>query len=172
MKYFVDLNGKTTEVEVDGDSVAVEGRPVTSVAEDLSGVPITLVRVGTAVHRVVVRRGGSKGSLSISVDGWKFEGEAVDERTKAIRELTAATSKPSGPAPIVAPMPGLIVRVSVSPGDVVKAGQGVVAIEAMKMENELRAHADGIVKSVAVEPGRAVEKGTILIEFTPPVPLT
>jgi pyruvate carboxylase subunit B len=62
-------------------------------------------------------------------------------------------------------MPGLIVRVNVSPGDAVQAGQGLVVMEAMKMENELRAPAAGTVKTVMVEPGKAVEKGTVLVDF-------
>jgi biotin carboxyl carrier protein len=62
-------------------------------------------------------------------------------------------------------MPGLIVRVDVRPGDVVGAGQGVVAMEAMKMENELRAPAGGTVKAVHATVGSAVEKGAVLVEF-------
>jgi pyruvate carboxylase subunit B len=62
-------------------------------------------------------------------------------------------------------MPGLVVRVAVAPGDQVAAGQGVLVMEAMKMENELRAAAAGTVKAVKVSPGTAVEKGTVLIEL-------
>jgi pyruvate carboxylase subunit B len=62
-------------------------------------------------------------------------------------------------------MPGLIVRVNVQPGDAVQAGQGLVVMEAMKMENELRATAPGKVRSIAVRPGTAVEKGALLIEL-------
>ncbi|HMI42929.1 MAG TPA: biotin/lipoyl-containing protein, partial [Gemmatimonadaceae bacterium] len=70
---------------------------------------------------------------------------------------------PVGPAPILAPMPGLIVPVNVKVGDTVEAGQGVVVMEAMKMENELRATAAGVVKSVEVAAGTAVEKGALLV---------
>ena len=62
-------------------------------------------------------------------------------------------------------MPGLIVRVTVNAGDVVRMGQGVVVMEAMKMENELRAPANGTVKQVLVAPGNAVEKGAVLLEI-------
>ncbi|MBM3885848.1 MAG: acetyl-CoA carboxylase biotin carboxyl carrier protein subunit [Gemmatimonadetes bacterium] len=79
-----------------------------------------------------------------------------------------ATARPSGPTPLVAPMPGLIVRVHVRPGDVVAAGQPLVVMEAMKMENELRATAAGVVRSVAVLPGAAVEKGTVLVALDAP----
>ena len=62
-------------------------------------------------------------------------------------------------------MPGLIVRVNVEPGDRVQAGQGLVVMEAMKMENELRAQAAGTVKAVHAVAGNAVEKGALLVEL-------
>jgi pyruvate carboxylase subunit B len=62
-------------------------------------------------------------------------------------------------------MPGLVVRVNVAVGDTVVAGQGVLVMEAMKMENELRASADATVKAVRATQGTAVEKGTVLIEL-------
>jgi pyruvate carboxylase subunit B len=62
-------------------------------------------------------------------------------------------------------MPGLIVRVHVEVGDVVGAGHGVIAMEAMKMENELRTVTAGTIKAVLVQAGQAVEKGTILVEL-------
>jgi propionyl-CoA carboxylase alpha chain len=65
----------------------------------------------------------------------------------------------------MAPMPGLIVRVNVAAGDRVQPGQGLVVMEAMKMENELRATAAGTVKRVMAAPGAAVEKGALLLEM-------
>ncbi len=62
-------------------------------------------------------------------------------------------------------MPGLIVRVNVKVGDPVEAGQGLVVMEAMKMENELRATGPGIVSRIEAQPGSAVEKGTLLVEL-------
>jgi pyruvate carboxylase subunit B len=62
-------------------------------------------------------------------------------------------------------MPGLIVRVNVQAGDQVHAGQGLVVMEAMKMENELRVQVAGRVRTVLVSPGSVVEKGAVLIEL-------
>ena len=165
MKYVVELNGERREVEVDGATVTLDGEKASAHLQDIPGAPVRLVTIGNEVHRVVARRGSTRGSYTLWVDGWRFEGEALDERTRAIREITAAAAGPSGPAPVVAPMPGLIVRVSVAPGDTVQGGQGVVVMEAMKMENELRASASGTVKAVHVAPGTAVEKGALLIEL-------
>jgi len=99
------------------------------------------------------------------VDGARVEAEALDERMRPIKDLTAATAKASGPAPLVAPMPGLVVRIAVAVGDTVSAGQGLAVIEAMKMENELRATAAGVVTAVRVNAGEAVEKGAVLIDL-------
>jgi len=68
-------------------------------------------------------------------------------------------------AAVVAPMPGLIVRVGVAVGDQVGAGQAVLVMEAMKMENELRAPGAGTVKAILVQPGVAVERGAVLVTF-------
>jgi len=99
------------------------------------------------------------------IDGYNYDVEALDERTRTIRDLTAEAAGPTGPKPLVAPMPGLIVRVLVSAGDEVQAGQGLIVMEAMKMENELRSNGAGRVKRIVVTPGAAVEKGATLVEL-------
>ena len=165
MKYIVDLGGERHEVEVDGPTVGHGGERFSARLEEIEGTPIRLVAIGETVHRVVVRRGAGRGSFTLSVDGHRFSGEALDERTRAIRDITAKASEASGPAPLVAPMPGLIVRVNVAHGDAVQPGHGLVVIEAMKMENELRAPGAGTVKAIHVASGQAVEKGALLIEF-------
>ena len=165
MKYFVRLDGEEHEILLDSSGVHVDGEDVAAQVTDGDGTPVRMVTIGATVHRVVVRPGNSRGSYTLWLDGYRFEVEAVDERTRAIRELSGANAGPVGPAPLKAPMPGLIVRVNVAVGDVVSAGQGLVVMEAMKMENELRAIAAGRVKSIAARPGTAVEKGTLLIEL-------
>ncbi|HEY7447002.1 MAG TPA: biotin/lipoyl-containing protein [Vicinamibacterales bacterium] len=68
----------------------------------------------------------------------------------------------SGPARIMAPMPGKVVRVLVTVGQNVQAGEGIVVVEAMKMENELRAPRAGVVREIAARPGLSVEVGAVL----------
>ena len=165
MKYVVDVAGRMVEIELDGDVVRVDGAAVHARLAELPGTPIVLLTVESEVHRVAVARGETRGKYSLSVDGRRYAVEALDERTRAIRELSEATAAPAGPAPLIAPMPGLIVRVNVAPGDSVRAGQGLIVMEAMKMENELRASAAGVVISVRATPGTAVERGTVLVEL-------
>ncbi len=164
MKYIVELHGARKTVAIEPSGVAYEAEAaVHAELSDVENSPVRVVKLGTRVYRVVAERKQGRGRYALWVDGYRFDIEALDERTRAIRDLSAANAAPSGPAPVLAPMPGLIVRVNVSAGDVVEAGQGVIVMEAMKMENELRATSSGTVKSVEVVPGTAVEKGTLLV---------
>jgi pyruvate carboxylase subunit B len=165
MKYVVDVGEARHEVEVAAGRVDTAGTSAQASIDDVEGTPIRVLRIGDAVHRIVVRRGDRRGRYTIWVNGFRHEVDALDERTRAIQDVAAAASGPRGPAPLVAPMPGLIVRVNVAVGDRVTAGAGLVVMEAMKMENELRAPAAGTVKAVHAAPGTAVEKGTILVEL-------
>jgi pyruvate carboxylase subunit B len=165
MKYYVRIRGGERVVLLDADGVHIDGQHLAASVTGVEGAPVRTVTIGNAVHRVVVRPGGSRGAYTLWVDGYRFEVEALDERARSLRDLAAASAGPTGPRPLVAPMPGLIVRVHVSVGDAVQAGQGLVVMEAMKMENELRAQAAGRVKAVLASPGTAVEKGATLIEL-------
>lgn len=165
MKYIVTVDGTDHEVFVEGESVRTSEVPCAARIAEIEGTPVQVLAIGDEVHRVLVRRRPGKGSYELWLDGFRFEVEALDERSRAIRELSTDRSGASGPAPLLAPMPGMIVRVNVSEGDQVQPGQGLVVMEAMKMENELRATAAARVKLIAVAPGTAVEKGALLLEL-------
>jgi pyruvate carboxylase subunit B len=167
MLYHVTLSGRTFQVELADGRVTIDGEPVGE-AELLvaPGTTVHHLLVGGRSHTVVARPAGSPGAWDLHVDGGRQLAAVVDERTRLIRSLTRVAAGATGPRSVRAPMPGLVVRVAVSPGESVKAGQGVVIMEAMKMENELRAEADGLVARVLVGPGEPVEKGAVLIEFS------
>jgi pyruvate carboxylase subunit B len=137
MRYVVDVDGERTVVELAGEEVRVGDEVVRARLVEMDGTPVALLAIGDRLYRVVARRGDARGRYTLSIDGRRFAVDAVDERTRAIRDLSAAHQPPAGPAPLVAPMPGLVVRIHVGVGDTVAAGQGLVVMEAMKMENEL-----------------------------------
>jgi biotin carboxyl carrier protein len=165
VKYVVEVAGRSLEVELDGEQVTVNGTVLSASLSELAGTPVAVLSLGDSVHRVVVTRDSARGRYVLSLDGRRYEVEALDERTRAIRQLSSSTSGPKGPAPLVAPMPGLIVRVSVEVGARVQPGQGLVVMEAMKMENELRSSSAGVVKAIRAAPGTAVERGAVLVEL-------
>jgi biotin carboxyl carrier protein len=165
MKYVVKVGDVEVDVVLEGDIVTTDETSSVAHVSDVEGTPVRMVTIGNEVHRVVARRGASRGRYTLWLDGFRYEVEALDERTRAIRELSGAAKGPTGPAPLIAPMPGMIVRVAVQVGDTVQPGQGLVVMEAMKMENELRATSAGTIKAVHAVPGTAVDKGTILLEL-------
>jgi biotin carboxyl carrier protein len=97
--------------------------------------------------------------LVVVVDGHRFEIEVRDPRRWTRGDGAAGAE---GLQTVVAPMPGKIVRVLIAPGDAVETGQGLIVVEAMKMQNEIKATRAGRVLSVAVKEGATVSAGEIL----------
>jgi len=101
----------------------------------------------------------------VNMDGRKYECFLEDERISKIKDIAGFKKDILQEKEIKTPMPGLVVAIEVKEGDTVIAGQGVAIVEAMKMENELKAKFDGRVKKVKVKPGQAVDKNDVLIIF-------
>lgn len=167
MIYYVTVGSRTLEVEVGPDGVRVEGEPALAAELNRLGTtPIRTLNLGGRVHRILARPEGT-GRFEVEVGTKRFATEVVDERTRAIRELVGPVGAGAGAAQIKAPMPGLVVKIQVAEGDPVEAGQAVVILEAMKMENQLRTESRGIVTRIHVQPGQPVEKGALLVELGP-----
>lgn len=158
------VRGREFEVEVDGTEVTVGGRVCRAELQARPGTPLRQLTMDGASTALGVEADGD-GRWIVTHHGDRAEVEVLDERGRRIRGLAAASPAARGPAALRAPMPGLVVRVQVEPGQEVAAGAGLVVLEAMKMENELRAAAPGVVRSVRVQPGEPVEKGQILVEL-------
>jgi biotin carboxyl carrier protein len=166
MKYIVSILGREVEVEVDGEQVTVAGRTYAASLGVVAGTPVRQLLLDGCSEALALEADGG-GRWALSRRGERFEVEVLDERARHIRSLTGGSERARGPAVLKAPMPGLVVRVQVEAGQSVAAGAGVVVLEAMKMENELRAGAAGVVRVVRVRSGEAVEKGQVLVEFDP-----
>jgi pyruvate carboxylase subunit B len=164
VKYIVTVAGREIEVEVDGERVTVAGRIMAAALRRVPGTPLRQLSVDGRPETLVMQPSG-RGQWAIGVRGERWEVEVVDERTRHIRSLTGGADRPRGPGALRAPMPGLVVRVLVEPGQSVSRGGGVVVLEAMKMENELKAPAAGVVGAIRVGAGEPVEKGQVLVEL-------
>jgi biotin carboxyl carrier protein len=100
--------------------------------------------------------------FNIVVGGLRFPAQVRDPRS--LRSRRGADAGSEGVKKIVAPMPGKVVRILAQPGTAVEHGQGVIVIEAMKMQNELKSPKKGTVKKLTVREGAAVEAGQSLAE--------
>jgi biotin carboxyl carrier protein len=151
--------GRTVQVEVRGGdgryTVVLDGAPM---EVDLveNGRPLASLLMGGESHEVGVEKRPEGYVVLVA-------GEAVTVGlVEAARGPVPAARGARGPTRLLAPMPGRVVRVLQAPGAAVAAGEGLVVIEAMKMENELRAPRAGRVQEVAVREGQAVEAGALL----------
>jgi pyruvate carboxylase subunit B len=165
MRYFVTAAGRRFTVELAGNDVLIDGRRVQAELREVAGTSVKHLLMDGRSYTIVAAESETKSGWDLHLDGYRLAVEAVDERTHAIRDMTGRAAGPRGPRSVRAPMPGLVVRVEVEPGQQVQPGQGVAVIEAMKMENELRAEGAGVVSRILVSAGQAVEKGAVLVEF-------
>ena len=166
MKYFVSVGGREFAVEVDGERVAVDGAWSVVQREGIPGTPLGLLRIDERTVVFTLETSG-RGHWVVGAGGSRVEAAVVDERERHLASLVGEGSRAAGAGALRAPMPGLVVRVAVAVGDLVRPGQGLVVLEAMKMENELKAAGAGVVTAVLAVPGAAVEKGQVLVELGP-----
>lgn len=152
--FTLTLAGRTYAVTVNGDSVLVDGRPFV-VRMDGDKVLVDNVPYEVQIEGDRALVGGIAHSL-------KVEGLAEQ---KAGTSSAGAPRVTAGEGAVTAIMPGKIIRLLVAPGDQVGEGDVVCILEAMKMENELRAPRAGTVEAVYVQPGQDVEMGSVLAEI-------
>jgi len=169
MKYFVTLRSRIYEIEVGGGRVTVDGEPFEAHLAAVPGTPLYHLLLAGSSWTVAAQplEGTAPLRWALGAVGERFEVEAVDDRTRQIQALTGRTKAPSGGGVVKAPMPGLVVRVEVAVGQRVEVGAGLVVVEAMKMENELRAQRAGVVETVHVAAGQTVDKGASLVTLAP-----
>ena len=169
MQYEVEVGDRRLQVVVtrsgDGFAVAVDGRPrqVDPARIDAHTLSLLLdASGGTAQsHEVSVAADPISGQLTVHVGATAVAVTLNGRRRWGRKEDSAGAG--SGPQRLAAPMPGKVVRVLVKAGDQVTARQPVVVVEAMKMENELRASRGGTVAEVLVREGNSVDAGALLL---------
>jgi biotin carboxyl carrier protein len=178
LRYEVEIQGRVRQIVLesmgDGFAVAVDGRArhVQAVRSDVQTLslivgevlpkgdtaqPSSTSRVARSYEAVVAPE-RDPASLTIFVGA-----TAVPVMINGRRQRHASTAAVEGPQRLLAAMPGKVVRLLVKPGDRVKGGQPLVVVEAMKMENELRAGRSGTITEIYVKEGASVEAGSQLV---------
>ena len=189
MQYEVEVNGRLRQVQVhradgrfavllDGEewlvdaarvdsytlSLLIGGSRGTSGRENRDTQPLASA-AAVRSHELTVTTDRASGQMTVTVGAVPVS-VGLNNRRRWNRADDGAGA-PGGPQRLLAPMPGKIVRILVAAGQPVKQRQPLVVVEAMKMENELRAAADGIVTEVHVQEGQSVDAGTLLATLGP-----
>jgi len=164
MMYQVNVDGREYSVEL---KRSAQGANVWVCTVNGKRLELDAIRVAQGVLSILIegrnyeiKRDSTASGEHLYLNGRAFQCEVRDPR--ALRGRRSASDYAEGPKRITAPMPGKVVRVLVAAGDSVEAGQGIVVVEAMKMQNEMKSPRAGRVLKVSVQAGSAVAAGEVL----------
>ena len=157
MKYITTIDEKEYLVEIiDDRHVSIDGKIVELDFESVKSQPVFSLIVDGKSYEAYVYQGDEE--LEVMVKGRLYHSKVEDERERRLRAASGGVVAQSGPFQLKAPMPGLIVAVSVEVGQEVKKGDVLLILESMKMQNELKSPRDGTVGRIQVAAGDSVEQ--------------
>ncbi len=161
MTYEVLIDGKTHKLELShaegGWNCRLDGREIQMDAVLARPNVLSIVIGGKAYE---VKRERTATDLHIWVESARYAAEVRDPRSLRSRKSDGAAGE--GPQKLVAAMPGKVVRVLVQEKDAIEAGQGILVVEAMKMQNELKSPKKGVVSQMRAKEGANVNAGEVL----------
>jgi len=164
MKYVTVIDEQSYEIEIDNDgAILVNGELRDVDFLNLGGSLYSIITGNKSLEAVI---DDDEGKIAVMMGGQLFETQVLDERAMLLMQRRGGLKITSGE--VNAPMPGLIVIVTVEVGQVVAQGDTVVILESMKMQNELKSPVAGVVRAIHVEASQAVDKGQMLVEIGPP----
>ena len=165
MKFYIDIDGISHSLELpppgSPEKPTIDGNKV-----DLGGIEssssLIALHLNNRPFTIDLQPDGER--YQVQVNGEHIELTIRDERAESIRRLVGAkTARHDLIGEIKAPMPGLVVKLLADEGDEVKKGQGVIVVEAMKMENVITAPINGRIKRICIAAGKAVNKGELML---------
>jgi biotin carboxyl carrier protein len=165
LHYRVLIDGEEFELEVDrsgaGTTVVHDGRAKRVDVLRIADSSVYSLILGGTSHEVSVHR--RNGEFEVVLGGETYAARVFDERAMKIAAAGGEADGAQAGEIIRAPMPGVVIGIAVAVGEEISPGQGVVTLEAMKMENELKSASGGTVKEIRVEIGRGVSQGEPLV---------
>lgn len=164
MKYYATVAGHTYEIVIEGPGrITVDGVAMAADMQAVGRPDLRSLLLDHVSHEVVVESDPTARNVyDVLVGGTQYQVQVQDERARRLAQADRTVRAPAGELAIKSPIPGLIVRTLVAPGQVVAEGETLLILEAMKMENELRAPRAGVVHDVRVEAGAQVALGQVL----------
>lgn len=163
--YKATVNRNSLKVTLDDSSISVNGLPLNWDLIRVSDGFFHILLENKSYSAEVVRVENLTKSVILNINGRLYSVQIKDKFDLLLDELGMNSGTAGKVNNIKAPMPGLIIDLRVKEGELVKIGDPLLVLEAMKMENILKSPGDGIVKSIKVKRGDSVEKNQIMIEF-------
>jgi acetyl/propionyl-CoA carboxylase alpha subunit len=166
-KFQINVNSQSFEVEANASSnsgsLNGEAYNLDLLGDAKKG--FSLLRNNKSYEVQVLEADYDQKEFLIEIDGQAYSVNASDRFDLLLKDLGMEHLNVIAVNDLKAPMPGLVLEVKVAPGDSIKKGEALIVLEAMKMENVLKAEADCIIKSIDCSIGNAVEKAQVLISF-------
>ncbi len=165
MKYYAKTDGREFKFDPElitpgglGETVSTR----TTALDAINGNLFSLISDGTS-HEIFVSK--VDGGYRVQICGRAHFVSVENEKERFVRSLVSRNDEEDSRFELKAPMPGLVMKVLVEPGQAVKRGEGLCIIEAMKMENEIRSPVDGVVTKIFKKPSDSVEKDALLMRL-------
>jgi pyruvate carboxylase subunit B len=164
----IDVGGRAARVSISGDVITIDGERHQYICRELEAGMLSIQLNGISskvyVQRITNFQEHAAG-LSCQINGKTATVFVDDARSRLRALLLSAQARSDVAARVLAPMPGLVTKIEVSVGDSIVSGQGLLILEAMKMENEIRASLSGVITKIYATLGKPVEKSELLVEI-------
>ena len=159
------VRGKTYNVLLEADSLIVDGKKMDWDIAKISEHHFHILHKSKTYSAELIQHDKLSKTVTLKINGAVHKVELKDRFDVLLEKMGMSGAATAKLKSIKAPMPGLIVKVNIAVGDVVKPGDPVLVLEAMKMENMIKASAEGKVSQIKIKKGDSVEKGQVLVEF-------
>ena len=163
--YTVSTNNNSYKIEKENDTWKLNGENISIDQIQISETNYHIIKDNKTYDVDIIKFNKEDKTALVKVNGTKYELKIADKFDELLKNLGMDNLAAKKVNNIKAPMPGLVLNILVEDGTVVKKGDALIVLEAMKMENILKSPTDGTVKKISVKKGVAVEKNQVLIEF-------
>lgn len=163
--YTVSTNNNSYKIEKENDTWKLNGENISIDQIQISETNYHIIKDDKTYDVDIIKFNKEDKTALVKVNGTKYELKVADKFDELLKNLGMDNLSAKKVNNIKAPMPGLVLNILVEDGTVVKKGDALIVLEAMKMENILKSPTDGTVKKISVKKGLAVEKNQVLIEF-------
>jgi biotin carboxyl carrier protein len=160
-----EVNNKIFEISGEEEALVVNGLPFKWDLAEINKGYFHILYNNKSYIAEAVKNDPSTKTITLKINGKLYTVSVKDKFDLLLEKMGINNGAPQKVNNIKAPMPGLIIDLKIKVGDVVKIGESLLILEAMKMENVIKSPGDGVVRIVKIKKGDSVEKGQVLIEF-------